>query len=414
MIRLFKLAFMCVLLTVVSAAQNKETWNWDVETIVSDGRFTSVVTDADSNIYVSYIAPDGVKFAYRPVGRGQKWYVMPVGNDLGFTSIALDPKSNPYICFNGHGSLFVAQLVNHEFQVQPIAPQTGTLAYSCAIAISKEGVPSVSWYHEKTPDGVNYLHFKYAELKGGAWRARTVDFDMQTGKWHSMKIDPAGRVLVVYDGYVNGQIKLAAYDGTKWDVQLIDTRVAGSAANYNLGMGNSFALDAKGKPHVAYYTTSELRYAVQDESGHWKVQKVDSVSPSGAWLGYRSATVVDAKGDPHIFYQDLGALKHAYRQDGVWKYQLIVGTGEGDPYQYQSATLDASGRIILVFRDPSGSGLKAAAGTFGVPGTAAPATASTGSPAAAAAKPVTAAPKKAKSRTPVNKDKTKNPDPEKK
>ena len=108
MIRLLKVAFICAVLAAVSAAQspvvpNKETWNWDVETIAPDGRFTSVVTDADRNIYVSYAAPDGIKFAYRPAGAGQKWFVMPVGGDNGFTSIALVPKSNPYICFNGHG-----------------------------------------------------------------------------------------------------------------------------------------------------------------------------------------------------------------------------------------------------------------------------------------------------------------------
>ena len=355
---------MLILVTTACFAQNSQQWHWEVETVAPATGFTSVTTDSQNNVYASFVAADGIKFAYRPFGAHQKWFVMPVAQDTGYTSIALDSKANPWICFNGHGSLFVAQLRKSQFQIQPIAPHTGTLSYSCSVALSRDDSPAVTWYHEKTPDGVNYLHFKFAFLKDNAWRAKSVDSEMQTGKWHSLKYDSQGKATFVYDSFIAGTVKFASYDGSKWNIEVIDTRGKG-LDNYNLGMGNSFALDSSDQPHVAYYTNTELRYAKRDEQNKWKVEKVDSVSPSAAWLSYRSSIVLDKSGIPHIFYQDLGALKHAYKEDGSWKYQLIVGAGDGDPYEYQSATLDKAGRIILLFRDPSDGMLKAA---FRTPG----------------------------------------------
>jgi hypothetical protein len=359
MLKCFRIAIFGILVMCPAFAQVQHGWNWDVETITPDGRFTSVVTDSLNNIYASFATPDGIKFGFRPAGPKQKWFLMGVGLESGFTSIALDSKSNPWICFNGHGSLFVAQLIKGRFQIQPIAPHTGTLAYSCSVALSRDDAPAVTWYHEKTPDGVNYLHFKYAFLRDQAWRAKSVDMEMQTGKWHSMKIDSHGHPVFVYDSFVNGLIKFATFDGTNWKIEVIDGR-GKTADDYSLGMGNSFVLDSADRPHVSYYTNSDLRYAIRDDQNKWKVEKVDTVSPGLAWLGYRSSLVLDKAGMPHIFYQDLGALKHAYKEDGVWKYQLIVAAGETDPYEYQSATLDKAGHIILLFRDPADGMLKAA------------------------------------------------------
>src|SRR4051794_26340162 len=192
MLKVFGTIAMALVYTAACFAQGGHQWNWDVETIAPGAGFTSVTTDNQNNIYASFTSPEGIKFAFRPVGSHQKWFVMPVAVDTGYTSIALDSKANAWICFNGHGSLFVAQLKKAGFQIQPIAPHTGTLAYSCSVALNKEDAPSVTWYHEKTPDGVNYLHFKYALLKDNAWRAKSVDPEMQTGKWHSMKIDSHG------------------------------------------------------------------------------------------------------------------------------------------------------------------------------------------------------------------------------
>jgi len=140
---------------------------------------------------------------------------------------------------------------------------------------------------------------------------------------------------------------------------------------------------------------------------------VDDVSPSGAWLGYRSSTVIDSKGNPHVFYQDMGALKHAYREDGTWRFQLMVGAGEGDPYQYQSATVDAAGRIILVFRDTSGGALKAAIGTLDLEGGGTHPQALPTSKAGNDSGSSTPTAKQTKGSASVKEDAAKNPGPEK-
>ncbi len=43
------------------------------------------------------------------------------------------------------------------------------------------------------------------------WVARTVDFDTQTGKWHSMAVDSKGVPHLSYDAYVDGRMKYATW-----------------------------------------------------------------------------------------------------------------------------------------------------------------------------------------------------------
>jgi hypothetical protein len=341
----------------IQPSASAQNWVWTTEDVDTSGRSTSLAADADGNIHLSYGGDEGLKYAFRPVGDKSRWFTMPLGGGVVYTSLSLDKQGNPHICSTYLATgLRYARYNTKKWEIEDVAPQDRAVQAACAVAISPDGTPHVSWYSMPGFDA----HIRHAVLQDGVWMMRTLDFDVQTGKWHTMILDPEGNPCLSYDAFVKGLLKLACWDGKKWNIRVVDSRGA-HGSDYSLGMGSSLAFDSHGKAHISYYSDTEMRHAWQDGE-HWKVETVEKITPSGAFLDYRSSIVLDKDGFPHISYEDRGIVKHAYSDGNQWHVQVIAAAGT-PPSRFSSMTIDTKHDILyLAYKDARDGSLRVAVG----------------------------------------------------
>lgn len=364
-------AAIALLLPGVARAQ---VWNWKSEDVDKSAGATSIAVDADGNVHVTY-GTDAAewKYAFRPAGTSRWDTTVLAPGAVNYVNLALDAAGNPHVCSTFH-RLKYAEFNGKTWSIQDVAPDASDIQYSCSVGVSPDGTPHLAWYKVENPDKTSYVHLKYASLLDGMWVARTVDFDTQTGKWHSMAVDSKGVPHLSYDAYVDGRMKYAIWLKDAWNVHVVQARIPGDP-EYNIGMGNDLVLDAAGHAHISYYTTHELRYA-SEAGDRWNVQTVDQVRSNGGWVSYRSSVVLDKSGNPHIIYQDGSSEKHAYWDGKTWHVQLIVPSGP-DGNRFASLAIDKNDVLYVSYRDSSDGSLKVAIGT---PRTAPAQTAATATP----------------------------------
>jgi hypothetical protein len=350
----------CALFPRQSSAQ--ETWTWAKEFVDTTGRSTSMAVDDAGNVHISYGENKaGLKYGFRPAGAGSKWFTMVLGGGAVYTNLKLDKQSRPHICATYFTlPLRYAHLSDKGWQIEEIAPEDNmSVQEACSVGVTADGTVHLSWYRVPYTDHT-YAHMRYAVLKNGVWLMKTLDYDMQTGKWNSMIIDPQGNPEISYDAFVKGLMKVAYWNGNDWTIRVVDSRGA-HGSDYSLGMGSNITLDPKGDIHVSYYTDTEVRHAWQ-EGKTWRVETVDHVEPTRNAYDYRTSLVVDRDGVFHISYEDNGVLKHAFRENGQWRIQIIAGTGTSKS-RYNFMTADRKENILYIaFADPVDGALKVAVG----------------------------------------------------
>jgi len=338
-----------------------QSWNWRTETVDQSGKFTSIVSDNEGNIHLSYSDNDqNIKYAFRPAGGSSKWFVMDIDGASSYTSIALDSQGHPHICYTGR-VLKYSHWDGAAWKTQSIATDNAPIGFSCALAISPDGTPHVSWYRERNPDDTLYGHIKFAELENNAWIVRTLDFDGTSGKWESMTLDPSGNPVLSFNAYVKGTLKYAHKEGKEWKLETVDFR--GRTNNvYDVGMGNSIAVGKDGVPSISYVDGENIKYAHLTGDA-WKVETIDSHHPLGGWVGYRTSLVLDSQGHPHIAYDAGGALKHAYWDGQKWHIEILAHAGYMG-YRFCSEAIDRHDIIFISYSDPDDGSLKVAIGEF--------------------------------------------------
>jgi hypothetical protein len=348
-----------VLLPTRASAQ--QDWTWSKEFVDSYGRSMSMAVDDAGNVHMSYGSKAGLTYGFRPAGDNSKWYTMVLGGGVVYTNLKLDRQSNPHICSTYFSlPLRYAHLDEKGWHVEEIAPEDNmSVQEACSVGISPDGTEHLSWYRIPYNDHT-YAHIRYAVLKEGVWFMKTLDYDMQTGKWNSMIIDPEGNPEISYDAFVKGLMKVAAWNGKEWTIRIVDSRGA-HGSDYSLGMGSTLILDPRGVLHVAYYTDTEVRHAWL-EGKTWRVETVDKVNPTLNAYDYRTSLVMDRDGVLHLSYEDGGVLKHGFRDGDRWKIQVIAGTGAARS-RFNFMTFDRTQNILyLAFSDPVDGALKVAVG----------------------------------------------------
>lgn|SRR2546427_5780179 len=348
--------FFLLLLSVSAGAQS---WSWTYDMIDLPSKFPSLAVDANSNLHISYADGTGaLKYGFRPAGSA-KWFFMVLDKQLGAftTKLTLDSNNNPHVCYTP-GIIKYAHFDGKKWQTIQIAKDSGEIGYTCSIAIAKDGTPHLTWYQLSGPTP-NFLHMRYAVLKDSAWLVRTLDFDNETGKWNSMVLDAQSNPLISYSAWYNGELRLAHWNGKKWEFNTADSRTR-SHGEYNIGEGNSLILDSEGKPHISFYSERALKYAhlLGEE---WKVETVDEFTWLGSWAHFRSSIVLDKQARPHICYEDAGLLKHAYWDGKQWRIQALARSGM-ESIRYSTMAIDRDDNIYVAFRDPEDNTLKLATG----------------------------------------------------
>jgi hypothetical protein len=351
---------MIFLLIASQRTQAQQTWSWSVEEVDISGLQSSIVTDGDGNVHLVYSEPaTNLKYGYRPAGQSSKWFTMALKGSGSFTGITLDRNGYAHICATARRMSYGYFDGKQWTPINEIAADAAAIGYSCSLAIDKNDVPHLAWYKEKNEDGSYFLHSKYASLEDGVWVLHTIDTGPQDGKWNSMIIDPKGTIWVAYDEFVTGMMKIARKDGDKWLPQVVEARTQNG--DYNIGMGNSMALDAQGRIVLAYYTSSSIHFSRQQGNVWSKPEFVASITSFGGWVNYRSSIAVDRAGSVHIVYDDYGAIRHAYWDGQRWQNQLIVRNGH-ERDRYPSMAMDKSDNIYISYRDPQDGSMKVAVG----------------------------------------------------
>jgi hypothetical protein len=355
------LVFAVLLGVVVSSTPlrgDSASWTFKTETVDVATRFTSLAIDVQGNAHMAYVTPaDHVFYGFRDV-RTAKWFTTELDGRASFTSLSLDSQGNPSICYTQQG-MHYAHWDGAEWHKEQIAQGAGTIAYYCSVAVSRDGVPHVTWYQERTPQDTNYLHMRYAYLDNGDWLVKTVDWDAQTGKWNTMALDKEGKPHLSFDAFVSGQLKYAVWDGKAWTVRPVDSRK--ESQQPGRGMGNCLILDANGLAMISYFEESAFKYARQRVDGTWSIETLASTNPSGTWAGYRSSQALDSQGFPHLVYEDGGVLRHMNWDGKVWHTQIIARPG-AQRLRFASIAISGDNTIYISYCDPDDGSLKVAVG----------------------------------------------------
>ncbi len=224
-----------------------------------------------------------------------------------------------------------------------------------SLALDPNGRPHIAYYDATTVPLHWYL--KYAYHDGNKWRVTVADPEKYAGSDCDLAVDAVGHPHISYcQGFKDPDrrdLKYAYHDGAKWHITRVDE--SGSA-----GAHTSIALDAQGRPHIAYKDTpysvpSKLKYAYFDGT-RWHTMAVDE----GQGVGYDTSIAVDSKGHIHISYREgsPGALdlKYAYYNGSTW--QITRVDAEGNTGRYTSIAVDKADRPHISYIDDSNDALR--------------------------------------------------------
>jgi hypothetical protein len=318
---------------------------------IGRGITSSIAVDSTGNLHVTYLSSDAkVWYAYRPAN-STRWFNMEVLESTHsiqniFPSVTLDIQDRPHICV-ATGELRYISLLDGKWVTQVVDPGSGTLSYHCSIAVSAEGVPHLTWYHELLPGGKQFTHLRHADLENDTWIVRSIDGGI-SGKWNSMALDAKGYPHISYSQIsYGGALRYAIWNGKDWDISDVDSSRGTSVV---AGFDNSLALGRDGSEHISYFDDKSLKYAHRSK-GKWIIETVTSVSPAYDHHAGSTTVLIDKSGNPHIIYSDVGEVRHAYRKDNKWETQSIVSGGI-QHFPSVNATITADDTLYVTYPDP--------------------------------------------------------------
>ena len=301
---------------------------WLTETVDADnavGEFTSLGLDSHDRPHIAYY--DRLDTAPRyTYWTGSVWYAPTqfFGSGAGrYTSLALDDQDRPHISFQG-GNIWLGYLswVSPTWRFQEVARPGG---WDSCLALDREGKPYIGyrqdWWFGDRPAGLYLAHWT-----GSEWVTETVDSSGDVGYQTSLALDSDGHAHISYVErvYLGGlgrrsrvegggwyRLRYAEWTGTRWI-----TEAVASDPDWDVGLGNSLALDSQGRPQITYYDQGRdaIMYAWRTEGG-WRAE----AAIPGMGIRWRPVTSLSLRLDgadlPHFAYYDqlTGSLMYAVR-----------------------------------------------------------------------------------------------------
>lgn len=291
---------------------------WDIQTVDSKGdvgAYSAIEVGGNNRVHIIYddhnykkLTDKEIKYAYWD---GVKWQIETVDKGVwGEGEIAVDKNNKPHVTY----------CYKYEYK-------GGYQTKSSGIAFGNDVL-------------------KYAHKEDNGWKREIIDTggddDREDVGWSSdIVLDSKGYPHVIYIGNSNREhvIKYIFWNGSEWKRSIVDKRfVYGrQEKNYwteNPGLEISLALDALGKPHIAYFDQNslELKYAMWNNS-EWKIQPVEKFQiPEDRRVGadVTPSLALDKSGNPRILYEtsDYSSpirteLKLASWTGSEWKIQTI-------------------------------------------------------------------------------------------
>lgn len=138
--------------------------------------------------------------------------------------------------------------------------------------------------------------------------------------------------------YVGDQVYYARFDGTVWQVEIIDDP-PGTIYDFTQGPA-SIVLDEDDNPHISYLNvdSTSILYAYNTGSG-WISEMVETAAP-GNRIWYDTAIALDQSGKPHLCFSNEGVLRYAKWTGASWQIETVDDSAWFE--MYYSLVLDSS------------------------------------------------------------------------
>jgi len=235
-------------------------------------------------------------------------------------AICLDSNDRPHILYYnyGVGVIRYASWDGSKWIYETISDDGKWYGALLSMAFDKNDIPHISFYEW------NYADLMYGYKEGDKWIIQIIDNEDDSGLSNSIALDSKGypHIAYVHSVYSNPyreELKYAYFDGTKWDIEVVDSEMKSEGDNC------SIALDSKDHPHIVYRSYNGydhyLSYIYFD-GNNWIKDNLGYVDS----MPYNSI-VIDKEDRPHIsFYkgcQPDSGLYYAYKDSGKWNTERI-------------------------------------------------------------------------------------------
>jgi hypothetical protein len=149
------------------------------------------------------------------------------------------------------------------------------------------------------------------------WKTTVVDGNAIVGRFSSLAFSREGNPCISYEGDSPKCLKYAEFDGSKWQISVVDSCKTGTT---------SLAFSPEGNPTIAYRdeTNWDLKYAIRREGG-WQTMVIDHEG----MVGNEASLAFSPAGNPGISYQGSikGHLKYAEFREDKWHVTTLDAEG---------------------------------------------------------------------------------------
>lgn len=255
-------------------------------------------------LILGFILPVRQAKAAHPVEPGAntvlEWQVQRI-EDLHYLSESMGDHAALYdslgvlhVAFGGD-HLYYARCENTTCSVETVDP-ADYVGYYASLALDSLGRPHIAYYDAGIMDFCDDEKVKYAAWDGSKWTIQVVD-EGCTGKYPSIALDHQGFAHISYFDEVSDELKLADWDGADWN-----THSPAWLPGFEFsGYPSSLLVDEGGNLHLAFIAghPGEAQVWYIKKSGDTWGTLVEVDEQTGA---SGLAMVVDKDNQPHISY----------------------------------------------------------------------------------------------------------------
>lgn len=172
---------------------------------------------------------------------------------------------------------------------------------------------------------------------GFFWTLETVEVGTPSGLSTSIALDADGRPHIAYLDRGSDAVKYTTRGPEGWGMRIVESG-GGFTGDTNL------VLDSEGRPHISYFNgrAGFVTYAAWNDSA-WRIQRVERALSVGA-----NSLAVDSSGGVHVAYSFInGKLRYATWDGMEWVIETV------DPevivVEYVSLAVDSKGRPHIAY-----------------------------------------------------------------
>ncbi|MFQ5794332.1 MAG: hypothetical protein ACE5JP_04705 [Candidatus Bipolaricaulia bacterium] len=335
---------------VTKIAQAQTAFDWQVE-VVDEGASKPVLAlDVEGRPHIAYMLEAQRGFLKHAVKQGSEWNISTITVDYlyGPPAITVDGVT-PHITYHNHtfedqihasfdGSRWVNTRISH----------SGHDGWDNSLIVDSQGKIHAS---SVDPSGFGGAGIEYAVFDGERWQVERVGTRVMYAFGTSIALNPQGEPRITFFNDQGGALFYASREAGRWRTQIVDGDLNDRARG--TGMFSSLRFDSRGEPVISYYEHTsrsggmiKLATRVGDV---WEIQEIDRLNNvSLGFVGARNLTslVLDEADRPRISYSDERMLKLALYDGTAWNIETAISNPERPLGQMTS--LDYNGEAFHI------------------------------------------------------------------